>query len=203
MRRSVSIGGASSASHATGTSRNGQPPAGPKYYRRERSSRRAFVLAGAAAIVAVLTIALLLSASKGGSSRPPSGARSTHVAEGAASSPAETSVTVLNGTSTPGLAHHLAADLQQSGYTLAAAATGAPGGEHTATVVEYARGHRADARAVAKDLRVSGVEPLDASVAALSGSASVVVIAGSDQAGLSAEPTAGGASGAVEATPAA
>jgi hypothetical protein len=80
------------------------------------------------------------------------------------------------------LAHHLASDLQQSGYTLAAASTGVPPGTHATTVVEYASGHRADAKAVAKALNVTQVQAIESTIASLAGSATVVVLAGADQA---------------------
>lgn len=91
-------------------------------------------------------------------------------------------VVVLNGTSTNGLAHHLADDLQQGGYTKAEASTAVPSGTHATTVVEYTSGHRADGQAVAKALDVTRVQPIDASTASLAGTATVVVLAGADQA---------------------
>jgi hypothetical protein len=100
------------------------------------------------------------------------------------SNPAETAVAVLNGTSTSGLAHHLAADLQQGGYTRAVALAGVPPGTHAKTVVQYARGHRADAQAVAKSLNVTQVQAIETTIASLAGSATVVVLAGADQASL-------------------
>jgi hypothetical protein len=122
----------------------------------------------------------------------------THVeASTPAASPAETRVAVLNGTSTTGLAHKLSANLQQSGYGQAAALDGTPPGTHPATVVEYASGHRADAAHVAQALEVAHVLPMEAAVATLAGSATVVVIAGLDK----ATPGSGEASGATGATP--
>jgi hypothetical protein len=91
---------------------------------------------------------------------------------------------VLNGTGTAGLAHHLASDLQQGGYSQAAASSAVPQGTHPTTMVEYTHGHRADAQAVARSLNVSQVQPIDSSTAALAGSAEVVVLAGADQAAL-------------------
>ncbi len=99
-----------------------------------------------------------------------------------APNPSETAVVVLNGTSTPGLAHHLASDLQQGGYTLAAASAGVPPGTHATTVVEYAPGHRVDAKAVAKALDVTQVQAIESTIASLVGPATVVVLAGADQA---------------------
>lgn len=167
----------------------------------------------------VLAIVLAVSLLKGGGG----GAPSTHntststsqrpktsshkAASPVASNPSETAVVVLNGTGTPELAHHLASDLQQGGYTLAAASAGVPPGTHATTVVEYTSGHRADAKAVAKALNVTQVQAIESTIASLASSATVVVLAGADQASQlggggaqsSGEPAAGAAG---EGTPA-
>jgi hypothetical protein len=151
----------------------------------------ALVVAGV--VVGALVLVLAVSALKGGGSTPtaahsPSSSSeapvtSSHKASsGVASRPAETAVVVLNGTSTPDLAHHLAADLQQGGYTLASASTGVPPGTHATTEVQYTRGHRAQARAVAKALNVTQVQPIEPAIVQLAGPATVVVLAGADQA---------------------
>jgi hypothetical protein len=115
---------------------------------------------------------------------------STHgEASAPAASPAETHVVVLNGTSTPELAHKLSANLQQSGYSQSQPLNGTPPGSHPATVVEYASGHRADAAHVAQALEVTRIQPMEAAVSSLAGSATVVVIAGLDKA---APPVSGG-----------
>jgi hypothetical protein len=97
-------------------------------------------------------------------------------------SPAETSVTVLNGTNVTGLARSLSDDLQQGGYLRATALQGTPPGTHTTTTVEYASGHRAEAQSVAKALEVTHVQPMETGVSSLAGAATVVVIAGEDKA---------------------
>ena len=97
-------------------------------------------------------------------------------------SPAETTVTVLNGTETSGLAHRFAENLQQGGYTKANALRGSPPGSHQTSVVEYSSGHRAEAKAVAKSISVSDVRSLESGVAGLSSGANVVVIVGADKA---------------------
>ena len=167
---------------------------GPKYFKPERSPRRAGALIVAGAIVGVLVIVLAVSLLKGGGGGTPT-ARSTSTPRSqspktgspkasstVAANPSETAVVVLNGTSTPDLAHHLASDLQQSGYTLAAASAGVPPGTHATTVVEYAPGHRTDAKAVAKALNVTQVQAIESTIASLASSATVVVLAGADQA---------------------
>jgi hypothetical protein len=137
----------------------------------------------------------------GGTGRHTPGQTSSHHSESSAASaasPANTSVTVLNGTSTAGLAHRLSTNLQQSGYSRAKALNGSPPGSHANTIVEYTNGHRADAQGVASSLGVAQVQPMETGVASLAGAASVVVLAGADKAAAVGE-TPGG-SGASSAT---
>ena len=155
-------------------------------------------------IVAVVAVVLVLSSGSGGKSAGPGSAgqrtaktassstggahnhkhASSHHSESsaAAASPAATSVAVLNGTNTTGLAHSLSKDLQQSGYSQATALNGTPPGSHTVTVVEYTTGHRSDAEGVARAIAVTQVQPLETAVASLAGPATVVVVAGADKA---------------------
>jgi hypothetical protein len=138
-----------------------------------------------------------------GGSAGTSHARRSASSSGRAGNPAVTPVSVLNGTSTVGLARRLSDTLQQKGYRRASFLTARPAGTHSSTLVEYASGHRADALAVARALGVSrsssSVKPLDAATGALGGpGAVVVVIAGSDQSrgaagGSPAGTSAGGA----------
>src|SRR5262249_11680037 len=99
-----------------------------------------------------------------------------------ATPPAETAVVVLNGTLTTGLAHRLSAQLQQTGYSQAAAVSGRPPGANEVTVVQYAPGHQADANGVARSLSVAHVQPIEQAVSGLAGSAKVVVVVGADRA---------------------
>lgn len=99
-----------------------------------------------------------------------------------AANPAETIVTVLNGTEKAGLAHQISGQLQQHGYAQAAALSGSPPGANQVTVVQYAAGHQADAEGVAHTLGVTHVQPLESAVATLAGTAKVVVIVGADEA---------------------
>ncbi|MGH2911578.1 MAG: LytR C-terminal domain-containing protein [Solirubrobacteraceae bacterium] len=170
------------------------PASGPRYFKQESSPARAVVLVVGGLIVVVLALVFAVSALKGGSGSPTastptqssvSQSSGTHKsARVNVSNPTDTTVTVLNGTGTAGLAHHLASDLQQDGYSQAAASSAVPQGTHPTTVVEYAHGYRADAQAVARALNVAQVQPIDSSTAALAGSGTVVVLAGADQAAL-------------------
>jgi hypothetical protein len=96
--------------------------------------------------------------------------------------PSETSVAVLNGTETTGLAHRVSGELQASGYTQAVPLSGHPAGGGQQTTVQYSSGHRGEAEAVAHSLGVGQVQPLESTVAQLAGSSNVVVIVGADKA---------------------
>ncbi len=96
---------------------------------------------------------------------------------------AEQSVAVLNGTETTGLAHRISGQLQQRGYSQAAALGGRPPGANQVTVVEYAAGHQGGCRrGCTLDRRCAGTAARSAAVASLGGSAKVVVIVGADKA---------------------
>jgi hypothetical protein len=155
------------------------------------------VLVAAAAVVLALTVLGGSSGTKGSTSAAStattasgSHAGTNHHAASKTSSQssshganaAEASVAVLNGTETTGLAHRISGQLQQSGYSQATPLGGHPPGANSETVVEYASGHQADAEGVAHSLSVSKVQPLEAAVASLGGSAKVVVIVGADKA---------------------
>jgi hypothetical protein len=112
-------------------------------------------------------------------------------------------VTVLNGTGTSGLAHRLAGELRAHGFARATPLNGRPPGAFQASAVDYASGHHADAQSVAHALGVAQVQPLEASVAALAGAATVVVIAGADKAPAGSGEATGGAAGASGTTGAA
>jgi hypothetical protein len=187
------------------------------YSSRRRSPARATVLIGGAVVIGIVAVVLVVSSlgSSSGTTPTTTGAATTarssarhtrtstapasHPSETAAPvvSPAEAQVAVLNGTSTPNLAHRLSASLQQSGYSQAAPLNGTPPGSHQATVVEYASGHRAEAAQVAQALGVTQVQPIEAAVSPLAGSSTVVVIAGLDKAGAGGEASSSTGGGSV------
>jgi hypothetical protein len=95
----------------------------------------------------------------------------------------ETTVGVLNGTTTNGLAGTIADRLEQEGgYARGVTATNTRDQTLQASTVYYAEGFRAQARNVARLLGVDAVEPLDDETEALAPGANVVVLAGADQA---------------------
>jgi hypothetical protein len=95
----------------------------------------------------------------------------------------ETTVGVLNGTTTNGLAGTLADRLQQEGgYARGTTATNTRDQTLQGSTVYYADGFRAQARSVAELLGVDAVEPMDEETQALAPDSDVVVLAGADQA---------------------
>jgi hypothetical protein len=167
--------------------------------REERPRRRIFLIAAGAVVIVALVVVLLVG---GGSSPSKTASSPSHGTPGvtvtstggkhatstkkkaaaAITPPAETAVTVLNGTETEGLARRIAGQLQQGGYTQAVASFNRPPGANEVTVVEYSSGQQANAEAVAHSLAVSHVQPMEQAVAVLAGSAKVVVIVGADKA---------------------
>jgi hypothetical protein len=94
----------------------------------------------------------------------------------------ETTIGVLNGTTTNGLAATVADRLQQDGgYARGTTATNADQTLTTSTVY-YADGFRAQGRRVAQLLAIDAVEPITEEAGALAPDADVVVLAGADQA---------------------
>jgi LytR cell envelope-related transcriptional attenuator len=149
-----------------------------------------------AAVVAVVVILVGGGSGANNTTQPPAtvashsgaAAAKTHVhrvsteTSSSPASPAETSVAVLNGTETAGLAHDVSGTLRQNGYTQATALNGRPPGANQVTAVEYSHGHQADAEGVARSMSVTKVQPIGSATAALAGSATVVVVVGLDKA---------------------
>jgi hypothetical protein len=95
---------------------------------------------------------------------------------------ADVDVAVLNGTAVPGLAAKVGDDVETNGYALGAVTNSElPADE---SMVLFERGHEDEAEAVADDLGIKSVEPIDADSRALADGADVVVIAGEDRAEL-------------------
>jgi len=172
-----------------------------RYLREEPrgTSGRGRLLAAVAAVVVLAGVLIAVLASGSSGSSHSSASTGTHSASArhapgashggastAASGPAQLHVVVLNSTEINGLAHRLAATLQEHGYTSAQAQSAHPSGSYTASVVEYAPGYTAEAEAVARALGIeaSGVRPMESTTQSLTPGASVVVVAaGSEAAG--------------------
>ena len=105
---------------------------------------------------------------------------------------ADTTIAVLNGTTISGLARTVADDLRSGGFKVPEdLVDNAVEQNRSATVVSYAEGQRAAARAVAGTIKVGNdaIAPLDQSTRVLAkGRAQVVVIVGADQNQTQAQP---------------
>jgi hypothetical protein len=95
---------------------------------------------------------------------------------------AQTTVTVLNGTTTPGLAKKLADSLKQAGYPEPGSETNTRDQTLQQSTVYYGDGYRAQARRVAQRLGIANVAAVDAETRAVAPDADVVVLAGADAA---------------------
>jgi hypothetical protein len=95
---------------------------------------------------------------------------------------ADVEVAVLNATAVPGLAAKVGDDVETNGYALGAVTNSDVPAEDSQVLFE--RGNEDAANAVASDLGVQSVEPIDSDTSALADGADVVVIAGEDRAQL-------------------
>jgi len=90
-------------------------------------------------------------------------------------------VSVLNGTTVPGLAAQVADEVQRGGFKRGAVTNAGTQQEATTTVL-YAPGQKAAAQEVASLIKVKKVQPLDANTQVVAGpDAAVVVTVGADR----------------------
>jgi hypothetical protein len=94
--------------------------------------------------------------------------------------PSTVTVSVLNGTTVPGLAAQIADKVESGGFQRGNVAN-ATEQQRAESVVFYARGASREARAVARRLRISQIEQVDADTQALAGDATVIVVVGADR----------------------
>jgi LytR cell envelope-related transcriptional attenuator len=99
--------------------------------------------------------------------------------KGAVFEPGNVIVAVLNGTTVPGLAASLREQIGAAGFKRGMIGV-YPDQQLVASVVQYAPGREAEARAVSRMLGISRRGPVTPSSRALSGDATVIVIAGAD-----------------------
>jgi hypothetical protein len=100
---------------------------------------------------------------------------------GAAVKPGNVTVAVLNGTTVPGLAAALRDQIAAAGFEKSTI-NNFSDQQLAESVVQYAPGHQAEAKAVSRRLGISQLEPVTANSRALAGNATVIVIAGADKA---------------------
>ena len=94
--------------------------------------------------------------------------------------PAEIEVSVLNGTSVPGLAATYGDQVEGKGFSLGAVTNSSS--SFAESVVMFKVGHKPEARKVAKQLGVSKVQPMSGEIESVSAGADVAVVVGEDNA---------------------
>jgi LytR cell envelope-related transcriptional attenuator len=99
----------------------------------------------------------------------------------AAVKPGNVTVAVLNGTTVPGLAAALSDQIAAAGFTKGTI-NNFSDQQLAESVVQYAPGHQAEAKAVSRRVGISRHEPATADSRVLAGDATVIVIAGADKA---------------------
>ena len=100
---------------------------------------------------------------------------------GAAVNPGNVSVAVLNGTTVPGLAAMLRDRIAAAGFKKGTI-NDFSDQQLAQSVVEYAPGHQAEAKAISSRLGIGQLEPITVNSRTLAGDATVVVVAGADKA---------------------
>jgi hypothetical protein len=94
--------------------------------------------------------------------------------------PKKVTVSVLNGTTVPGLAAQLGDKIEGFGFQLGNV-TNSSDQQRAESAVLYAPGHQREAALVARKLRIGQRERIDTQTQGLAGDATVVVITGIDQ----------------------
>jgi hypothetical protein len=94
--------------------------------------------------------------------------------------PAEIEVSVLNGTSVPGLAATFGDKVEGKGFSLGAVTNSSSSFEES--VVMFKAGHKPEARKVAKQLTIAKVQPMNGEIQSVSAGADVAVVVGEDNA---------------------
>ena len=147
----------------------------------ERSlNLRYVVLAVVGALIVIAAGTFAVGALGGGEEPAPAPRASTSAPASTPGAPSSVTFSVLNGTGVDGLGKQVADELETAGYRRGNVTNASE--QKAESVVLYARDSRADALAVAREIDVSQTEPIDASSQVLAGDASVVVVAGADQA---------------------
>jgi hypothetical protein len=151
--------------------------AGPSGAPVSRSSYVAVALAGVLVLGGVAAYGVTQLTSGGGDNGSPNKPRRS----GAAVTPGNVTVAVLNGTTVSGLAAMLRDQIAAAGF-MKGAINDFSDKQLAESVVEYAPGHRAAAEAVGHRLGISRCQPVTTRSRALAGDATVIVVAGADKA---------------------
>ncbi|HET7454578.1 MAG TPA: LytR C-terminal domain-containing protein [Solirubrobacterales bacterium] len=94
--------------------------------------------------------------------------------------PSEIEVSVLNGTAVPGLAATFGDEVEEKGFELGAVTNSSS--SFSDSVVMFERGHKSEAKKVAKQLQIDQLQLMNSEIESVSAGASVAVIVGEDNA---------------------
>jgi hypothetical protein len=144
-----------------------------------RGSRRIGTRHVAVAIVCVLIVAGGVARLTGGDN-PGGVSPNKPKRDVAAVKPGNVTVAVLNGTTVPGLAAALSDQVAAGGFNKGTISDYSDK-QLAESVVQYAPGHQAEAKAVSRRVGISRREPFTADSRALAPDATVIVIAGADK----------------------
>jgi LytR cell envelope-related transcriptional attenuator len=149
---------------------------------RERTSGFGARLAEPRYLVGIFIVAVLIAAGVGyavlGGSSEAGGKHGKQAS--AKQAPSEIEVAVLNGTAVPGLANSYGNKLEGKGFKLGAVTNSSS--SFAESVVMFERGHKPEAREVARQLGISKLQLISGEIEAESAGASVAVIVGEDNA---------------------
>jgi hypothetical protein len=158
------------ASAAAGRAAVAPPPRFSEPPRKRSLGLRLAFLAAGALVIAAIVVGLLHFTSSGGSSNSTRASNTSNAPSTTTSrrkrtvavTPSTVTVSVLNGTASNGLAGRISNQLTSAGYKQGRVAT-ASDQTRTATIVAYMPGHKAEALAVAKSLKLgpASVQPVD------------------------------------------
>lgn len=164
--------------------RAGRPTASPRRARRIGVRQVAVALVGVLVLGGTVTYGVAgLTGGDDDGGRPVASAPARHHPQPkrAVVQPGDVTVAVLNGTTVPGLAAALRERLAAAGFRKGLIGV-FPGQQVAESVVQYAPGQKAAAEAVGTRLGIGRRTPVTADARALAGDATVIVIAGADQA---------------------
>lgn len=148
---------------------------------RERFSGFGEIASRPLALVAIFVVALVVVGGGAYLALSGSGGGSGGGKQAAAKlKPSEIEVTVLNGTAVPGLAATYGDKVEAKGFQLGAVSNSSS--SFAASVVMFKPGHKAEARKVAKNLKIAKLQPISGEIESVSAGAAVAVVVGEDNA---------------------
>lgn len=166
------------------------PPPSEPWYRRLPAARYiAILLVGIAVVGGGIAYGITQLGSDSGSggqpAQSPKGGKKDAGAKAAPAplTPRDVSVSVVNDTTTTGLAASFAGKLSSGGFEIVNKLNGSEQGTVAESVVRFRPGKSNEAKLVAKRLSITQLEPADANTISEGGQAEVIVVLGDDLAG--------------------